>query len=175
MSTEQDHSASEPAANARRPLARARRVEEEPRRAERLQTDDHPEVPTPGVTICFRIFCAVVAFGAVVGAGCSFITLSNNFYYRPSQGTAEFVGFLFLALVVFTLFVIPLLSPAPKPWKFWYAFTLILLCLFTIYLSLFSIIFLCFWFLPANRYFYDRTLRRSAPRRYYQDDYDFDD
>ena len=175
MSTEQDQPSSEPAASPRRPLVRARRVEEEPRRAERLQSVDSSEVLTPGVTICFRIFCAVVTFGAVIGAGASFITLSNNFYYRPSQGTAEFVGFLFLALVVFTLFVIPLLSPTPKPWKFWYAFGLILLCLFTVYLSLFSILLLCFWFLPSNRQYYDRSIRRSAPRRYYQDDYDFDD
>ena len=175
MSTEQDPPTSEPAADVRRPLARARRVEEEPRRADRYQTDDDPDVPTPGVTICLRIFCAVVAFGAVVGAGCSFVALSNNFYYDPNDGTFEFVGFLLLALVVFSLFVIPLLSPAPKPWKFWYAFGLILLCLFTFYLSLFSIILLCFWFLPANRQFYDRTIRRFASRRYYQDDYDFDD
>ena len=175
MSTEQEQPASELASDLRRPLARARRVEEQPRRAKRFQTDDSPEVPTPGVTICFRIFCAFVTFGAAIGAGCSFITLSNNFSYRESQATFEFVAFLVLALVVFTLFVIPLLSPTPKPWKFWYAFGLILLCLLTVYLSLFSIILLCFWFSAANRHFYDRTLRRFASRRDYRDDYDFDD
>ena len=166
----------------RRPLARARRVVEAPIRATRAEPASVPPpeetLPTPGVVICFRIFCAIVAFGSVVGAGFSFLPLTNNFYYDNSSGAWEFTGWLALALAVFTLFTIPLVLPRSKPWMWWYGLALILLSTLTVYLTLFGVLLLIFWVQPRVQRFFGRMVevRSLEPRRRYRydDDDDFD-
>ncbi len=148
-----------------------------------------PEVvlPTPGVVICFRTFCMILSLGAIIGAGCSFITLSNDFYYSSyqdrdlSDGYWEFIGFLMLGLAVFTLFSIPLLFPRSKPWMWWYGLVVILIATLSIYLTIFGILLLIFWVQPrAQRYFGRMVEVKMIHRRrgrYYpdDDDDDFDD
>ncbi len=167
----------------RRPLARARRVESEPDRDTRIEPDPTPPtdtvLPTPGVVTCFRVFCAIVAFGSIVGAGISFLPLTNNFYYDDSPGALEFIGFLFSSLSIFTLFAIPLLFPRAKPWAWWYGLTLILLATLSVYFTLFGVLLLIFWVQPRAQRFFGRMVEVTfvEPRRRYGQDYDddFDD
>ncbi len=171
-------------AEPRRPLARARRVaDHEPIRATKVEPDPPPSIdlPTPGVVICFRIFCAIVAFGAVVGAACSFLPLSNNFYgYSDTDGHWEFVGFLSLALTIFTLFTVPLLFPRAKPWMWWYGLAIVLIATLSVYLTIFGLVLLVFWIQPRTQRYFGRMLEVQSvePRRrgrYYDDDDDFEE
>ena len=166
----------------RRPLARARRVESQPRLAERIEPEaPAPEVqiPTPGVVNCFRVFCTIVAFGAVIVAGCSFIPFSNDYYHYSndfSDGIGECALYLALSLVIFTLFGIPLLFPRSKPWMWWYGLAIILISTLSLYLTIFGILLLIFWVQPRTQQFFGRGLGPIAtPNVRRHDDEDFDD
>jgi len=173
-------------------LARAKRVvePEAPIRNRRAEPESSPPsevaLPTPGVVNCFRVFCTILSLGAIIVAGCSFITLSNDFYYSDyqdrdlSDGHWEFAGFLMLALTVFTLFSIPLLFPRSKPWMWWYGLAVILIATLSIYLTIFGILLLIFWVMPRSQRHFGRMAEVKQIRRrgrYYPDDYedDFDD
>ena len=164
----------------RRPLARARRVVEEPIRATRAVPETPPEkdTSTPGVVICFRVFCSILAFVAAIGTGCSFVTLSNNFFYDNGDGPVHFAGFLALALAVFTLFTIPVLFPRSKPWMWWYGLAIILLSTLSMYLTIFGILLLIFWVQPRTQQYFGRRMEvkmiEPRRRRYFDDD-DFED
>lgn len=171
-------------AEARRPLVRAKRVEGsplEPIRAKRVESEvpaPGVRVPTPGVVSCFRVFCSIVAFGAIIGAGCSFIPLSNNFYNdSDNDGIAEFIGFLFLALSIFTIFCIPVLFARSQPWMWWYGLFVLLLTTLSLYLTIFGIVLLVFWVQPRTQQFFGRRVEvATVPnRRHRHDDDDFDD
>ena len=179
----------EPAA--RRPLARAKRVAEPetPSRTQRAEPEAAPTtevtLPTPGVVICFRVFCTILSLGAIIGAGCSFMTLSNDFYYSSyydrdlSDGHWEFTGYLLLSLAAFAIFSIPLLFPRSKPWMWWYGLIVIFIPILSVWLTVFGILLLIFWVMPrSQRYFCRMVVVPPPPRRrgrYYPDDDDDDD
>ena len=132
---------------------------------------------------CFRVFCTILSLGAIIGAACSFIQLSNDFHYDSyydrdrSDGVWEFIGLLLLALTIFTLFAIPLLFPRSKPWMWWYGLIVILIATLSIYLTIFGILLLIFWVMPRTQRYFGRMVEVKMIRRgrYYPDDDDFDD
>lgn len=201
MSTADAAEPNPPVEEPRRPLARAKRVVDglprEARRASRYRRDDDREesnelpagkdsIPTPppadspipGVVVCFRVYCAIIALGAVIGAGFSFLPLTNNFYYdNYSSGIGEFIAFLFLALSVFTLFTVPLLFPRNKPWMWWYGLIVNIVSILSIYLTIFGLILLVVWVQPRTQRYFGRmmeiaTSQRLPRRRYSNDDDD---
>ena len=155
-------------------LIRAKRVEPEGPAPE-------VELPTPGVVNCFRVFCTIAAFGAVIGAGCSFIPFSNDYYHYSndfSDGLGECALYLALSLIIFTLFTIPVLFPRSKPWMWWYGLAIILLSTLSLYLTIFGILLLIFWVQPRTQQYFGRRVEvkmiEPRRRRYFDDDDEFD-
>ena len=167
---------------------RAKRVAQEPPpepiRAKRVEPEApalEVELPTPGVVNCFRVFCTLVAFGAVIVAGCSFIPFSNDYYHYSndfSDGLGECALYLALSLIIFTLFTIPVLFPRSKPWMWWYGLAIILLSTLSLYLTIFGILLLIFWVQPRTQQYFGRRVEvkmiEPRRRRYFDDDDEFD-
>ncbi len=133
---------------------------------------------------CFRVFCTILSLGAIIGAACSVIQLSNDFHYDSyydhdrSDGVWEFIGLLLLALTIFTRFAIPLLFPRSKPWMWWYGLVVILIATLSLDLTIFGILLLIFGVMPRSQRHFGRMAEVNPTRRRgrdYPDDDDFDD